>query len=89
MPLINTIAEYFLLKTVVSQRQSQKRGLKRTFFLLRHKNQYLITSRDAIISISLTVLYGRDYSETADRLMRYIFTLAVDIFHYLTDGMCC
>ncbi len=45
---------------------------------------YLITSRDAIISISLTVPYGRDYSETADRLMRYIFTLAVVIFHYLT-----
>ncbi len=27
-PLINTIAEYFLLKTVVSQRLTQKRGLK-------------------------------------------------------------
>ncbi len=36
--LINTIAEYFLLKTV-PQRQSQKRGLIQPFFLLRHKNQ--------------------------------------------------
>ncbi len=27
-PLINTIAEYFLLKTVVSQRLTQKSGLK-------------------------------------------------------------
>ncbi len=32
-PLINTIAEYFLLKTVAFyQRLSQKRGLKQPFF---------------------------------------------------------
>ncbi len=65
-PLINTIAEYFLLKTVVSQRLTQKRCLKRPFFLLRQP----IASRDPILSISLTVLQSRGSSEKAARLVR-------------------
>ncbi len=53
-PLINTIAEYFLLKTVLSERLSQKRGLKQPS-VCYITIQQPITSRDRFLSLACKI----------------------------------
>ncbi len=54
-PLINTIVEYFLLKTVVSQKADPDTWFETAFGLLHHKIQQPITSRDRFLSASCKI----------------------------------